>query len=84
MPKYANLADHFKAKWQGQLQRCKEQSSTIHLLNDTIEAWKKDFLDKHSEFCKSRQEVRLLRQKIARMEEQGLTDPFPDDIITTS
>lgn len=77
MPRHANLADHFKAKWQGQLARCKEQASEIHLLNETIEVWKKDFLDKHSQRCKDRQEIAILKKKVKELEGK-VVDSNPD------
>jgi hypothetical protein len=72
MPKYDNLADHFKAKWQGQLARCKGQANTIASLNLTILEWEKTFLDKHSQYCASRQEVGQLRGRVKELEERML------------
>jgi hypothetical protein len=69
MPKHATQAEHFKAKWQGQLARCKQQAEEIQALNVTVESWKKDFLDKHAQYCSRNHEIGLLRVRIKELED---------------
>jgi hypothetical protein len=64
MPKHDTLAEHYKSKWEGQEQRCKEQVQTISELKGVISTWRKKYLDEHSRFCSSRGEIGVLKARL--------------------
>lgn len=67
MPKHASLMEYFKAKWKGQLVRCKDQAKEIKRLGAIIDLEKKKSLDKHAQYCRSRAEIGLLRGQIKEL-----------------
>jgi hypothetical protein len=84
MPKYDNLADHYKAKWQGQLARCRGQAKEIQVLRQVVLDRNKTIDDWKSRCGNATQKVGSLRMKIKRLEEELLTSQLSSYSIPPS
>lgn len=75
MPKYENLADHYKAKYEGQLARCKEQGEEIASLYETIEKLEKLNNDLRSQVGGATNIIGNLKGRITDLSNQLLDTP---------